>query len=187
MLTFYLEKPTSGGHSNLPGHFHTSPACLYPFTDVNPSGGGWSGLQLALVTVGPCLLLLFTMLVIVLMARGYPGPFRELHLWPCRTQMQDPEEALDEETLMSPDKCLKDLIYDMTTSGSGSGNSTTEQKRWKGVRSLSCVSEGGGSPLQASPCWCSGPLRGPSSCRSPSGKVAMARCGEGSGVGKTWP
>lgn len=103
---------------------------LYPSTDANLSGEGWSSLQLVLVTVGPCLLLLlFTILVVVLVARSNLGPFRELHIWPCRTQMQDPEEALDEETLMSPDKCLKDLIYDMTTSGSGSGNFITEQKR----------------------------------------------------------
>lgn len=77
-----------------------------------------------LVTALPCLLLLFAILVIVLVARGQLGPCRDLHIWPCGAQTQDPEEALDEETLMSPDKCLKDLIYDMTTSGSGSGKST---------------------------------------------------------------
>ncbi|XP_061925962.1 activin receptor type-1C [Entelurus aequoreus] len=38
-----------------------------------------------------------------------------------RAQKHDPEEALDDHMLMSPDKCLKDLIYDMSTSGSGSG------------------------------------------------------------------
>lgn len=85
-----------------------------------------------LVTVGPCLLLLFAILVIVLVARRHLGPCSDLHFWPCRAQIQDPEEALDEETLMSPDKCLKDLIYDMTTSGSGSGNSI-EQIRWPEV------------------------------------------------------
>uniref|UniRef100_H2SYP5 receptor protein serine/threonine kinase n=2 Tax=Takifugu TaxID=31032 RepID=H2SYP5_TAKRU len=34
---------------------------------------------------------------------------------------QDPEEHLDDQMLMSTDKCLKDLIGDMSTSGSGSG------------------------------------------------------------------
>ncbi|XP_075896370.1 activin receptor type-1C [Nelusetta ayraudi] len=82
-------------------------------TDIPLPEGGWTRLQLVLVTVVPCLLLLFAILIIVFMARGHP--------WPCRARMQDPEEALDEQTLMSPDKCLKDLIYDMTTSGSGSG------------------------------------------------------------------
>ncbi|KAM9803007.1 activin receptor type-1C isoform 3-T3 [Syngnathus typhle] len=38
-----------------------------------------------------------------------------------RARKHEPEEALDEHMLMSPDKCLKELIYDMSTSGSGSG------------------------------------------------------------------
>lgn len=106
-------------------HILCSPSTrLYPSTDTTSPGGGWSRPQLVLVTLVPCLLLLFAILVIVFMARG--------HLWPCRAQLQDPEEPLDEQTLMSPDKCLKDLIYDMTTSGSGSGNST-EQIRRPGV------------------------------------------------------
>lgn len=78
------------------------------------------------------LLLLLAILLVVLLARGHLESCRDLDLWPCRAQMQDPEEALDEETLMSPDKCLKDLIYDMTTSGSGSGNST-QQIPWPEV------------------------------------------------------
>lgn len=104
--------------------------CLRP--DAASPGGGWSSLQLVLVTAGPCLLLLFALLLIVLVARGHLAPCRDLHLWPCRAQIQDPEEALDEETLMTPDKCLKDLIYDMTTSGSGSGHSSA-QIRWAEV------------------------------------------------------
>ncbi|KAM9805063.1 activin receptor type-1C [Neosynchiropus ocellatus] len=38
-----------------------------------------------------------------------------------RANKQDPEEPLDDQMLMSPDRSLKDLIYDMSTSGSGSG------------------------------------------------------------------
>ncbi|KAG9349237.1 hypothetical protein JZ751_027680 [Albula glossodonta] len=41
-----------------------------------------------------------------------------LHAKACK---HDVEEPLDDQTLMSPDKCLKELIYDMSTSGSGSG------------------------------------------------------------------
>ncbi|XP_016109287.1 activin receptor type-1C-like isoform X3 [Sinocyclocheilus grahami] len=38
-----------------------------------------------------------------------------------KAHKQDPEESLDDQTLVSTDKCLKELIYDMNTSGSGSG------------------------------------------------------------------
>ncbi|ROI16503.1 Activin receptor type-1C [Anabarilius grahami] len=38
-----------------------------------------------------------------------------------KAHKQDPEEPLDDQTLVSSDKCLKELIYDMSTSGSGSG------------------------------------------------------------------
>lgn len=108
-------------HFLIETHLNWQPMCLYPSTDIPLPEGGWTSLQLVLVTVVPCLLLLFAILIIVFMARGHP--------WPCRARIQDPEEALDEQTLMSPDKCLKDLIYDMTTSGSGSGNSTEQIPR----------------------------------------------------------
>lgn len=42
------------------------------------------------------------------------------HRCAYRDDKQDPEELLDSQMLMSPDKCLKDLICDMST-GSGSG------------------------------------------------------------------
>ncbi|XP_077584178.1 activin receptor type-1C isoform X2 [Stigmatopora nigra] len=38
-----------------------------------------------------------------------------------RDRKHDPEDAFDDHALLSSDKCLKDLIYDMSTSGSGSG------------------------------------------------------------------
>ncbi|KAJ3591906.1 hypothetical protein NHX12_007036 [Muraenolepis orangiensis] len=38
-----------------------------------------------------------------------------------RANKQDPEQPLEDLVLMSADKCLKELIYDMSTSGSGSG------------------------------------------------------------------
>lgn len=41
-----------------------------------------------------------------------------------RSHKQDLEEPLDDQLLMSPDRSLKDLIYDMSTSGSGSGERT---------------------------------------------------------------
>lgn len=76
---------------------------------------GWSRLQLAVVIVVPCLLLFVGILLGVFLVQG--------HRCAYRAQKQDPEELLDEQTLMSPDKCLKELIYDMSTSGSGSGKS----------------------------------------------------------------
>lgn len=76
---------------------------------------GWSRLQLVVVIMVPCLLLFVGILLGVFLVQG--------HRCAYRAQKQDPEELLDEQTLMSPDKCLKELIYDMSTSGSGSGKS----------------------------------------------------------------
>lgn len=68
----------------------------------------------------PCLLLFVGILLGVFLVQG--------HRCAYRAQKQDPEELLDEQTLMSPDKCLKELIYDMSTSGSGSGKSKKKQQ-----------------------------------------------------------
>uniref|UniRef100_A0A8C5CHP9 Activin receptor type-1C n=1 Tax=Gadus morhua TaxID=8049 RepID=A0A8C5CHP9_GADMO len=74
---------------------------------------GWAGLELALVVVVPCCLLCVAGLLGVLALQSQRCSYR-------RANKQDPEEPL-EDLVMSPDKCLKELIYDMSTSGSGSG------------------------------------------------------------------
>ncbi|XP_049583851.1 activin receptor type-1C isoform X2 [Syngnathus scovelli] len=76
--------------------------------------GDSSRLQLVAVIVVPsCLLCIGVALGALLVQRQ--------HCVYSRARKHEPEEALDEHMLMSPDKCLKDLIYDMSTSGSGSG------------------------------------------------------------------
>ena len=75
---------------------------------------GWSRLQLAVVILVPSCLLCVGILLGVFVVQGHRCAYSRAH-------KQDPEEPLDDQMLMSPDKCLKDLIYDMSTSGSGSG------------------------------------------------------------------
>lgn len=79
-------------------------------------GSSWSTLQLVLMSLVPCLLL----------GGGLAaGLFvRQSRRCAYMAHKQDPEEHLDDQMLMSADKCLKDLIGDMSTSGSGSG------RRW---------------------------------------------------------
>uniref|UniRef100_A0A8C6Q0B9 Activin receptor type-1C n=1 Tax=Nothobranchius furzeri TaxID=105023 RepID=A0A8C6Q0B9_NOTFU len=75
---------------------------------------GWSRLQLTVVILVPSCLLCVGILLGVCLVQGH-------HCAYGRTRKQDPEEPLDDQMQMSPDKSLKDLIYDMSTSGSGSG------------------------------------------------------------------
>lgn len=81
---------------------------------------GWSRLQLTVVILVPCCLLCVGILLGVCAVQGHRCAY-------SRTHKQDPEEPLDDQMLMSPDKCLKDLIYDMSTSGSGSGTRKAQQ------------------------------------------------------------
>nr|XP_043874323.1 activin receptor type-1C isoform X1 [Solea senegalensis] len=74
----------------------------------------WSRLQLTVVILVPSCLLFAGILLGVLIVQGNYCAYSRAH-------KQDPEEPLDDQMLMSPDKCLKELIYDMSTSGSGSG------------------------------------------------------------------
>ncbi|XP_031714135.1 activin receptor type-1C isoform X1 [Anarrhichthys ocellatus] len=75
---------------------------------------GWSRLQLTVVILVPSCLLCVGILLSVFIVQTH-------HCVYSRARKQDPEESLHDQMLMSHDKCLKDLIYDMSTSGSGSG------------------------------------------------------------------
>ncbi|XP_056435189.1 activin receptor type-1C [Gadus chalcogrammus] len=86
---------------------------LHLYSDRPSAEPGWAGLELALVVVVPCCLLCVAGLLGVLALQSQRCSYR-------RANKQDPEEPL-EDLVMSPDKCLKELIYDMSTSGSGSG------------------------------------------------------------------
>uniref|UniRef100_A0A4W5QRB4 receptor protein serine/threonine kinase n=1 Tax=Hucho hucho TaxID=62062 RepID=A0A4W5QRB4_9TELE len=75
---------------------------------------GWGRLELAAVILVPSTLLCVSILLGVCVVQGQRCAYNRAH-------KNDVEEPLDDQSLMSPDKCLKDLIYDMSTSGSGSG------------------------------------------------------------------
>lgn len=81
-----------------------------------PEDSGWSQLEVAAVILVPsCLVCVGVMLGVC--------AIQNLRCTHIKSLKQDPEEPLDDPTLVSPDKCLKELIYDMSTSGSGSGKS----------------------------------------------------------------
>ncbi|KAM9448128.1 activin receptor type-1C-like isoform 1-T2 [Salvelinus alpinus] len=75
---------------------------------------GWGRLELAAVILVPSALLCVSILLGVCVVQGQRCAYN-------RARKNDVEEPLDDQSLMSPDKCIKDLIYDMSTSGSGSG------------------------------------------------------------------
>ncbi|KAG1939017.1 activin receptor type-1C-like [Pimephales promelas] len=79
-----------------------------------PDGSGWSQLELAAVILVPSCLVCIGVILGMCAVQN----LRCTHI---KAHKQDPEEPLDDHTLVSPDKCLKELIYDMSTSGSGSG------------------------------------------------------------------
>ncbi|XP_031413908.1 activin receptor type-1C isoform X2 [Clupea harengus] len=85
---------------------------LYP--ERPPEGSGWGRLELAAVILVPSCLLCVGILMGVCVMQGQ----RCAHY---RGRQQDVEDPLDEQSIMSPEKCLKELIFDMSTSGSGSG------------------------------------------------------------------
>ena len=74
----------------------------------------WSRLQLSVVILVPSCLLCVGVLLGVFAVQGHYCAY-------SRALKRDPEEPLDDQMIMSADKCLQDLIYDMSTSGSGSG------------------------------------------------------------------
>ncbi|XP_071000177.1 activin receptor type-1C-like isoform X3 [Oncorhynchus clarkii lewisi] len=75
---------------------------------------GWGRLELAAVILVPSALLCVSILLGVCVVQGQRCANNRAH-------KNDVEEPLDDQSLMPPDKCIKDLIYDMSTSGSGSG------------------------------------------------------------------
>lgn len=93
---------------------HCHVAYVYMLSERPLEEPSWSKLQLAVVILVPSCLLCVGILLGVFVVQGH-------HCAYIRAHKQDPEDPLDDQMLMSPDKCLKDLIYDMSTSGSGSG------------------------------------------------------------------
>jgi len=90
--------------------------CVCVGLEPPPDGSGWSQLELAAVILVPSCLVCIGVILGMCAVQN----LRCTHI---KAHKQDPEEPLDDHTLVSPDKCLKELIYDMSTSGSGSGES----------------------------------------------------------------
>uniref|UniRef100_A0A8B9JSL8 receptor protein serine/threonine kinase n=1 Tax=Astyanax mexicanus TaxID=7994 RepID=A0A8B9JSL8_ASTMX len=86
----------------------------HPLLPVHTYGSSWGRLELAAVILVPsCLLCVGVVLGLCALQNQ-----RCVH---SKARKQDPEEPLDDQSLVSPEKCLKELIFDMSTSGSGSG------------------------------------------------------------------
>ncbi|XP_048861811.1 activin receptor type-1C isoform X1 [Brienomyrus brachyistius] len=86
---------------------------LYPAERIQTEPG-WGRLELAAVVLVPICLLCAGALLVICAAHGR-------HCTHRRIRKHDVEEPLDDQSLMAPHKSLKDLIFDMSTSGSGSG------------------------------------------------------------------
>ncbi|XP_060786351.1 activin receptor type-1C isoform X5 [Neoarius graeffei] len=80
----------------------------------------WGRLELSAVILVPSCLLCVGVFLGVCAIRNQ----RCVH---SKSRNQDPEEPLDDQSLVSSEKCLKELIYDMSTSGSGSDNGSWTQ------------------------------------------------------------
>lgn len=98
--------------------FHNFCVCMF-FSERPLEEPGWGRLELTVVILVPsCLLCVGVLLLGVFAVQGQRCAYNRAH-------KQDAEEPLDDQMLTSPNKCLKDLIYDMSTSGSGSGKRET--------------------------------------------------------------
>ncbi|XP_076012622.1 activin receptor type-1B-like isoform X2 [Genypterus blacodes] len=77
-------------------------------------GGTWGLVELVAVIVGPLFLLCLLLLVVVFL-------FQYHHRAYSHRQRLEMEDASCEHLYLSKDRTLQDLIYDLSTSGSGSG------------------------------------------------------------------
>ncbi|KAG7464098.1 hypothetical protein MATL_G00183620 [Megalops atlanticus] len=87
---------------------------LHLHTERPVRGPGWSRLELAAVTLVPTSLVCVGVLLWACTQCGQHCVYR-------KALAKTTEDPLDNQSLMSLDKSLKDLIFDMSTSGSGSG------------------------------------------------------------------
>lgn len=95
-------------------------------TEASSEDSDWGRLELSAAILVPSCLLCVGVFLGVCAVRNH----RCLH---SKSRNQDPEEPLDDQSLVSSEKCLKELIYDMSTSGSGSGE-LRQEKRGKRER-----------------------------------------------------
>ncbi|GAA6081852.1 activin receptor type-1C, partial [Tachysurus ichikawai] len=98
---------------NLPLTFTTNYFYVCVFIETSSEDSDWGRLELSAVILVPSCLLCVGVFLCMCAVRNQ----RCLHV---TGRNQDPEEPLDDQSLVSSEKCLKELIYDMSTSGSGS-------------------------------------------------------------------
>ncbi|CAB1346693.1 unnamed protein product [Coregonus sp. 'balchen'] len=111
----FLPKVLFDRHVNQHLHLFAYAAPVAAGYVERPSGEpGWGRLELAAVILVPSALLCVSILLGVCVMQGQRCAYNRAH-------KNDVEEPLDDQSLMSPDNCLKDLIYGMSTSSSGSG------------------------------------------------------------------
>lgn len=104
-------------------------------------------------------------------------------------QRLDVEDPSCDHLYPAKDRTLQDLIFDLSTSGSGSGEPGVDVRSsrvWIFEAALNPDERPLVSPEQACLCLSSGPWPEPSSSRKSSGKVASERCGADAGEAATW-
>lgn len=112
--------------------FHEAPTKT---GDWSASGNSWGPVELVAVIAGPVFLLCVLLMVGVFLFQYHQRAYSHRQ----RLEVEDPS---CDHLYLAKDKTLQDLIYDMSTSGSGSGQYTQEMMpTLKHVRcSIACVS-----------------------------------------------
>lgn len=97
---------------------------LVPIKEGNwlGSGGSWGPVELVAVIAGPVFLLCVLLMVGVFLFQYHQRAYSHRQ----RLEVEDPS---CEQLYLTKDKTLQDLIYDMSTSGSGSGQYTVSMQR----------------------------------------------------------
>lgn len=83
--------------------------------DISGSAGSWGPVELVAVIAGPVFLLCVLLMVGVFLFQYHQRAYSHRQ----RLEVEDPS---CDHLYLAKDKTLQDLIYDMSTSGSGSGN-----------------------------------------------------------------
>lgn len=106
-------------------HLHRFPFALVPTNEGDWSGNSWGPVALVAVIAGPVFLLCVLLMVGVFLFHYHQRAYNHRQ----RLEVEDPS---CDHLYMPKDKTLQDLIYDMSTSGSGSGQYIQPQSAiWK--------------------------------------------------------
>lgn len=98
----------------LPSSFFFFAFALVPTKEGEPAGSSWGPVELVAVIAGPGFLLCVLLMVGVFLFQYHQRAYSHRQ----RLEVEDPS---CDHIYLPKDKTLQDLIYDMSTSGSGSG------------------------------------------------------------------